>query len=126
MNLKKMLGLEKFCENPKEKSRRIYIPQWANKFAQRLMLAASIFVATKMQSQQSDIFPKNKMNLIESEAETRGAASAIIDRVRQKDSITTRAFRGSVDTQYLMAHTTIIPNTTSYRPRYRNFFSKRH
>ena len=98
----------------KEKSRGIYIPrvnEWKNFFSQRLLFTATLLVMaiTEMQSQQSNIFPKNKMNLIESEAETRGAASAIIYRVRQKDSITTRAFRGSVDTQNLTAYTTIIP-----------------
>jgi hypothetical protein len=68
------------------------------------------FSAVEMQGQLSAEFPQNKTNLIESEADTRGSAAAILDLVRQKDSLNTRAYRGSVDTQNLIAHTTIIPN----------------
>jgi hypothetical protein len=75
-----------------------------------LMTTFSAGTALASYGQLSDDWPKNKMNLIESEAETRDAASTISARVRKKDSLFTQALRGSVDTQNLTAHTTIIPN----------------
>ena len=83
---------------PKEKSRGIHISQWANKFAQKLLVAASIFVATKMQSQTTADQQLNTYNTLVTELDTNDDASAIASNIQGKIAQITRFWRQNEDT----------------------------